>query len=186
MVDQPKVDSALELTLAHYGIKGMRWGVRRSQTARKTVPDDEPVTLVRNQKTGGIDAKGGRGHAMSEDAKQAAALRQKAKASGSVALTNQEMKALIDRLNLETNYRKAIANNAPPKTKGEKFIEGGIKFLQGELKVEVNARMQGKQGNLSMGYQAFRAAQKSRTAKKAAKAGAQYAARKVLTGKVVN
>lgn len=185
MVDQPQVDSALQNTLAHYGIKGMRWGVRRSQTARTSVAD-EPVQIQRNTKTGGIEAKGGRGHGISEDAARAAALRQKAKASGSVALSNKEMEDLIKRLNLETNYKKAIANNAPPKTKGEKFIEGGMKFLQSELKGEVNARMQGKQGNLSMGYQAFRAAQKSRTAKKAAKAGAQYAARKVLTGKVVN
>lgn len=184
MVATPKLGEDLEGTLAHYGIKGMRWGVRRSQTARP-VAGPEEVLVAPNRKTGGLQTAGGRGHKPSEDAIKAAALRQKAKASGPHALSNKEMQDLITRLNLETNYKKAIANNQPPKTKGQKYMEAGAGFLSKAVKGEVNARVQGKEGDISRAYKIFKSQTARRAARKAGGAAARTVSTKVLTGKIV-
>ena len=111
--------------LAHYGIKGMKWGIRRDRRkAANAVPlEPEDVQVSKNPKTGRLVTTGGRGHNPSEDAVKAAALRQKAKASGASSLSNKEIQELVTRLDLEGKYAKAMAANAPPKSAGRKFLE---------------------------------------------------------------
>ena len=119
--------------LAHYGIKGMKWGIRRDRRkAANAVPlEPEDVQVSKNPKTGRLVTTGGRGHNPSEDAVKAAALRQKAKASGASSLSNKEIQELVTRLDLEGKYAKAIAANAPPKSAGRKFLED---FVSREVK----------------------------------------------------
>jgi hypothetical protein len=92
MSDAPTFGEVLE----HFGIKGMKWGVRRTRAQ--------------------IDA------GASEDHKNAKAAREKArKGGGTKALTNQELQALITRANLETQYSKI----APSKfDKGKRVVSG--------------------------------------------------------------
>ena len=70
--------------LAHYGIKGMHWGVRRSQ---------------RELHPGG-----------SEDHNNARAAGAKVKKSGVKSLSNKELQDYITRMNLEAQYQRL----APP------------------------------------------------------------------------
>jgi hypothetical protein len=65
--------------LAHFGVKGMKWGVRR-----RKVPKMGP----------------------SDDAKTAHKAFVKSKRSGVEALTNRELNALNQRLTLEMNYQR--------------------------------------------------------------------------------
>ena len=85
--------------LMHYGVKGMRWGVRKADR----VPTGVALTTRPGRK---VKAKGGKFEAPSEDAKKAATLKQKAKGSSTDSLSNQELKQMIERMQLEANYQR--------------------------------------------------------------------------------
>ncbi len=89
--------------LEHYGVKGMKWGVRK--------------TTVSDSSGGGRDVKvraalgnrvvltsGGNKRELSEDATKAAVYRQQAKRSNVRSLSNKELQDLVTRMNLERQY----------------------------------------------------------------------------------
>lgn len=123
-----EITETLDATLAHFGIPGMKWGQRKSRGPSVVVPSGpQPVTVkTKMDGKGVLETSGGRGHNPSEDAVKSASLRQKAHASGTSSLSNQELKTLVERMNLESNYQKAIIAGIVPKKKNllEKFIEG--------------------------------------------------------------
>lgn len=120
----------LDATLAHFGIPGMKWGQRKSRGSTYVPSGPEPVLVKQNRK-GNLETVGGRGHNPSTDALSAVALRQKAHASGVHSLSNPELQTLVSRMNLESNYQKALTAGTAPKHKGliEKFIEGEKNML---------------------------------------------------------
>jgi len=81
---QQSIDVGAEF-LEHHGIKGMRWGVRKSssKTSVKTSSGNHPV---------------------SDDHANAVAARAKIKAHGTKSLSNQELQSVIGRTNLEAQY----------------------------------------------------------------------------------
>lgn len=91
-------DSAVEEVLAHYGVKGMRWGVRKSE-----VPAGQTKVTQKGKK---LKGEGGKGLPAHEDATKAAVSKQKAKGSGLQSLSNQELKDLANRMNLEQQVRQ--------------------------------------------------------------------------------
>lgn len=109
--------STLDAVLAHHGIKGMKWGVRRDNPSGSSGPT--PITI--NAKPGKkIVTTGGKHLPTSEDAKQAAIIKQKARASGPQSLSNDEMRLLVNRMQLEQQYAKL---NPKQVTLGEKFLK---------------------------------------------------------------
>lgn len=77
----------LEGTLAHYGIKGMKWGIRRRRGADGLVEK-------------------------SEDVKRAEAARAKVGKKGDTrALSNKELQDLVTRMNLEQQFSKLSVQN---------------------------------------------------------------------------
>lgn len=70
-------DSPLEDVLEHFGVKGMRWGVRKRRT------DDGP---------GSADAERAKRHAATVAKK------------GTKALSNKELQELVTRMNLEQQF----------------------------------------------------------------------------------
>jgi len=86
--------------LAHYGIKGMKWGVRRSQAQ--------------------LDAA-------SADAQSAAAAREKIKKNrGSTkSLSNKELQDMITRMNLEQQYANLASKNSKM-SKGQKRVKSAL------------------------------------------------------------
>lgn len=77
-----------DLSLTHFGVKGMRWGVRKKQ---------EPVS------TGVAKTP------MSSDAALTSKIRTKARTSGMSSLSNEELFALNQRLQLERQYSALTA-----------------------------------------------------------------------------
>lgn len=84
--------------LAHYGVKGMKWGVRKKPTTTKV-----KVTEVPGRR---LKTSGGTGQRASSDARRHAINRQKAHASSLDSLNDQQLRALINRMQMEKQFRE--------------------------------------------------------------------------------
>jgi hypothetical protein len=95
--------------LAHHGVKGQKWGVRR----KATVGAQEVIVSDRRKK---LKTSGGAGHPAHSDAIRARKSGQVAKKSGYKALSNQELQAYTQRLNLEQQAKRlSFEDSSPPK-----------------------------------------------------------------------
>jgi phage gp16-like protein len=113
--------------IAHYGVKGMRWGVRRSASPTE-VTTQSVVNAGLSSKTK-VKAKGGQAHPATDDAIKAAMQKQKLKKSGTAALSNKELSELRDRLQLEQQVKQLAAPT------GKKFVTGQLK-TQGQQTIQ--------------------------------------------------
>lgn len=82
--------------LAHFGVKGMKWGVRRSRS----------------------QLSGGQSH--SEDALKALASKKIASTQGTHALSNQDLQHLVKRMQLEKQFSEL--GGVTQKKAGKKFV----------------------------------------------------------------
>jgi hypothetical protein len=126
-----RTPEVVENILAHHGVKGMRWGVRR----KATVGAQEVIVSDRRKK---IKTSGGKGHSAHPEAVRARTTGQIAKKSGVKSLSNKELQEFNNRLNLEQNYKRLAFQDL---SAGRRFIhtmlgkgiksgvEGGTKEL---------------------------------------------------------
>ena len=77
--------SSLDDVMAHFGVRGMRWGVRRKS--------------------------GGSSHPETEDAKKTAVSTAKVKSSGTKSLSTKDLQDLVTRMNLEQQYSRLSTQN---------------------------------------------------------------------------
>lgn len=116
--------------LEHYGIKGMRWGVRRTQEQLKN-----PTPVKITSKPGmPIVTRGGKRIPTHDEAKEAAIARQKAKSSGLQALSNKEIQTIVTRMNLEQQYAKL---NPTTKSIGRRFVDSALEDAKGATRAVV-------------------------------------------------
>lgn len=122
--DKGHITSATEteLTLAHYGVKGMRWGVTTKDRAAQKTPNTE-VTVTQKKAGRYAKSKGGKELPMSDDARAALEGRQKAKASTTDALSNAELQKVVTRMNLEQQYTN-LSFQSDRRSKGARFAQG--------------------------------------------------------------
>lgn len=111
--------------LAHYGVKGMRWGVRRSRQADVT---------IKTKRKNKAKAKGGEGLPLHKDAATKVTIKQIKKKSGINALSDDDLRAYANRLQLEANVKRLEAEQKP----GRAFVKS---FLQqkGKQKLSIAA-----------------------------------------------
>jgi hypothetical protein len=95
--------------LAHHGVKGQKWGVRRKRTSSVTVAD----------KGKKIKTSGGHGRPAHADAVSARTSGQIAKKSGHKALSNAELRAFNERLNLEQQAKRLSFQD---QSAGKRFV----------------------------------------------------------------
>lgn len=88
-------------SLTHYGIKGMKWGVRRSDAQLARAQAAPKPTL-------------------SVDAKKANLLYDKIETKGTGSLSNQEMRQFLERMDLESRYSRMMSE--PP---GKSRVDAG-------------------------------------------------------------
>ena len=106
-----------DAVLAHYGVKGMKWGVRRAdRKARKLAPTEVQTKVVPGAR---VQTSGGRNQKPSEDAIRVATNRQKARASTPDALSTKELQEMVTRMNLEQQYSKLTSKQKNP---GRKLV----------------------------------------------------------------
>lgn len=80
--------------LEHYGIPGMKWGVRKKRVPGSSSASAKPKPT------------------MSADAKRVSNIKSKVKAKGRDSLSNDEMQDLVKRMNLEQQYRNLNPSKA--------------------------------------------------------------------------
>jgi phage gp16-like protein len=112
--------------IAHYGVKGMRWGVRNSSPSAVTTKSVVNAGLRSKTK---VKAKGGQAHPAHEDAVKAAMQKQVLRKSGTAALSNAELRELGTRLELEQRVKTLAAPT------GKKFVTGQLK-TQGQQTIQ--------------------------------------------------
>lgn len=99
--------------LAHFGVRGMKWGIRKRSTSPTPVLVDGRVKGSRVK----VKTSGGERINPSEDAIKVAISKQKIRKSGTHALSNQELQAVVQRMNLEQQYSRLQTQNASPAAK---------------------------------------------------------------------
>lgn len=113
-VDMVMSDEKFNAFLEHFGVKGMHWGQRKSDS----VPVGK-VTVDQKKPGAKVVAAGGKGFNAHPDAIKTAAAKQVAKRSTTDALSTQELQALVTRMNLEQQYSKLSSGQT---SAGRKFI----------------------------------------------------------------
>lgn len=162
----------MDATLMHYGVKGMRWGVRKKRSSAPVSTDPVDVT-IKSHPGGKIQTSGGHNQPAHEDAKKAAAYRQQARASSPSTLSNAQLKALIERVRLENDYAKIrAAELEAAKSPARKFLE---KFLNDEKAT----MMKGQKPKTQQGVEFIIATQKKRAAAKAGGAAVKTVAKAI-------
>ena len=101
----------VEEILAHHGVKGMQWGVRRARSR------SSDVSVVDKKKK--LKTYGGKGRPAHSDAVSARTSGQIARKSGIKALSNAELRAFNERLNLEQNAKRLSFQD---QSKSKKFV----------------------------------------------------------------
>lgn len=96
--------------LAHYGVKGMKWGVRKDRV-RSTV--GRTVSTVRKKRAAQVARENAK---RSPERKQVDSIRKTKKKAK--YMTDAELKTAINRLNLETQYNRLSLEVYSP---GKKF-----------------------------------------------------------------
>lgn len=116
-------DSPTELK--HYGVKGMRWGVRKDEETSRGGAESGPTAVVVTQKKPGKYAKaeGGKGYPLHPEAEAALATRQKARRSKTDALSNAELKTAIERMRLEQQFTQLDFTD-DRRSRGARFVAG--------------------------------------------------------------
>lgn len=128
-------------SLSHYGVKGMQWGVSRSTTT--SVGRNKVTTRGGKIKSVELATKTKNQNTASKDAAVTAVLKSKAKTKSVDALSNDELKKLVARMNLEKQYRDLKKQDMSP---AQKFVND---LFEKEGKKEINKFVQDKAGSIA-------------------------------------
>lgn len=103
---------------SHFGVKGMKWGVRRKATV-----GPQEVVISDKRKIPGLTPRikvgGGSGHAIHPDAVSARTIGQIGKKSGLHAVSDNDLRKYSNRLQLEANVKRLNYNDS---NAGKRFI----------------------------------------------------------------
>lgn len=121
-----------------FGVPGMKWGVRKAPGSGPGPASEVGVKVTPGKK---VKTTGGKERPAHEDAIRARVGQQIAKKSTTDALSNQELQAVVQRMQLEANYAKLSQQNV---SAGRAFINTFIgknpKAIEGNVKAASQIR----------------------------------------------
>lgn len=122
-------DLATDEFLEHFGVKGMRWGVRRSRSVGTVSPSH---TVARKGKFPAAHVPASRRvgmpkqhHPVAEDAAKTLQLKSQLNKHGPQSLSNQDLQHLVKRMQLENQLRQL---DPVHKTAGRKVVDEALKI----------------------------------------------------------
>lgn len=137
-------DLTSEEFLAHYGIKGMKWGVRRKvgpdgtvlTSAERKAARKEERELKKEAKR--VERQENFKRPVTEDAQVSSASRARSEKHGTDALSNKELQALVTRMNLEQQYTNLQASGKAKTARqaGQEYVGDILKDVGRELASE--------------------------------------------------
>ena len=139
--------------LAHYGKKGMKWGVRQRTSqakayAKKRTGKAGPQAVTVKERgfpRKSLKTKGGEGRPAHPEAVSARTIGQIGKASGLKSLSNAQLQEYNNRLNLEQNAKRLqYEDSSPPR----KFIKTMLRQTGSKSTNEVSKRASKKVGKI--------------------------------------
>lgn len=116
--------------LMHYGVKGMKWGVRKKRYLSKA------RTKMRKMKRDSAEKRQNRKmeRAASKAAKKASTKPQRKPVS---EMSEEELNAAIKRMELERKYKQLAAENNPSSDRGKKFVTNVLEKSGEQLATQV-------------------------------------------------
>jgi hypothetical protein len=157
-------DEKVEAVLAHYGIKGMRWGVRRSSggvspgsSAKPSWAKEPPNHPVPggSQKLSRKDRKAAAKELrdrLSEDAIVFNALKEKARKEGIHALSNSEIKVLTARAEALDKFHKTFPKQKSKRAKVADFVVQDLLVNSGKQILRDITKEQFRKGAVKKGF----------------------------------
>lgn len=143
-VTQPNLGDAVEEFLSHYGVKGMKWGTRKSTPGLLPGASTSMRVgrAVGNRVNRRRTAKSTPSEPTHTDFARATDIHSRAKAHGTRVLSNQEMRDVIARMELEQKYSnlnvgQGKAGSSKVKREGSKFVSGILKNVGQQVASEV-------------------------------------------------
>jgi len=107
-----------EEILEHHGVKGQKWGIRNDHTSSTRTTTSKTTTSKLRRKASDVTATqkpgkfvrtvGGKRQLASKDAVDVAASRQFAKKSTTDVLSNKDLQAAIQRMNMEQQFHALV------------------------------------------------------------------------------
>ncbi|MCF8018185.1 MAG: hypothetical protein K9L62_02180 [Vallitaleaceae bacterium] len=115
--------------LTHFGVKGMKWGVRRSS-------QDSPSTPKKNRNLGEVSTQLQSASKSMTSANDTIKSRSKLKTNDLSELTDAELKKRVERLNLEARYNTL----APPQvSRGREYLHATLETAGATLAIASSA-----------------------------------------------
>ena len=123
-----------ENELYHYGIKGMKWGVRRTPAQLARARGETPSSKIKNTVSKITSKKNNKSSSKKSDDKKVTkeSSDQKKKLSD---MTDEELKKAVTRLQLESTYKKL---NPEKVSAGKKFFDTVTKQVVGPVLLEAS------------------------------------------------
>jgi ribosomal protein S18 acetylase RimI-like enzyme len=136
-------DDDVQTVIAHYGVKGMKWGVRKNEA--RLLPGASTSMKIGRAAGNSVARrrkKSSSSEPASEDFSRATDLHSRAKSHGTRVLTNTEMRKVIERMNLEKQYSELTvgegrAGSSKARREGSKFVTGVLKNVGQQVAAEI-------------------------------------------------
>lgn len=116
--------------LMHYGVKGMKWGVRRKRYLSKARSKVRKLKRDRVKKKEAQKAE----RAASKAAKKTS---EQSKRKPVSEMSDEELNAAIKRMQLERQYKQLHAENNPSSDRGKKFVVNVLEKSGEQLATQV-------------------------------------------------
>lgn len=130
--------------LMHYGVKGMKWGVRRKRYLSKIRTKGRKMKRDMAKKRQARKEE----RAASKTAKKVS---EKPKRKPVSEMTDEELNSAIKRLELERRYKELAAANNPKQDKGKKFVSNVLEKSGEQLATQVVNHYGAKALNAAIG-----------------------------------